>query len=61
MSSLSTVFQAKLMAILIYTELLLSKQVTKRGICICSDSRVAIAALAKPPPNQLWYGRVCKH
>jgi len=61
MGSLSTVFQAEVMAILMYTELLLSNKVTRKRICICSDSRAAIAALAKPPLNQLWYGRVCKH
>jgi len=61
MDSLSTVFQAEVMAILMYTEFLLSKKVTRRRTCICCDSRAAIAALAKPPPNQLWYGRICKH
>jgi hypothetical protein len=61
MDILSTVFQAKVMAILMYTELLVSKKVTRRRIRICSDSRAAIAALAKPPLNQLWYGRVCKN
>jgi hypothetical protein len=44
------------MAILIYTEILLSKKLT-RIIRIRSDSRAAVAALAKPPPNQLWYER----
>jgi len=61
MGSLSTVFQAEVMAILMYTELLLFKKVRRRRIYICSDSRAAIAAFAKPPPNQLWYGRVRKH
>jgi hypothetical protein len=44
------------MAILIYTEILLSKKVTRR-ICNRSNSRAAVAALAKPPPNKLWYER----
>jgi len=60
MGSLSTVFQAEVMAILMYTEFLLSKKVTRRETCICCDSRAVIAALAKPLPNQLWYERVCK-
>jgi len=47
MGSLSTVFQAEVMAILGCTELLLSKNVTRMGIHICYDSRAAIAALAK--------------
>jgi hypothetical protein len=47
MGSLSTVFSAKVMAILRYTELLLTKNLTRRRIHICSDSRAALAALAK--------------
>ena len=43
--SLFTVFQAEVMAILRCTELLLSKNLMR--IHICSDSRAAIAALAK--------------
>jgi hypothetical protein len=35
------------MAILMHTEFLLSKKVTRRRTCICCDSRAAIAALAK--------------
>jgi hypothetical protein len=58
MGSLSTVFQAEVMAILKCTELLLSKNITRR-IYTCLDRRGAIAALQKPPPNQPWYGRVC--
>jgi hypothetical protein len=47
MGSLSTVFFAEVMAILKCTELLLTKNLTRRRIHICSDSRAAIAALAK--------------
>jgi ribonuclease HI len=47
MGSLSTVFSAEVMTILWCTELLLTKNLTRRRIHICSDSRVAIAALAK--------------
>ena len=46
LGNLSTVFQAEVMAILKCTELLLFKNVTRR-IHICSDKRVAMAALAK--------------
>ena len=46
MGSLSTVFSAEVMAILKCTELLLTKNLTRRRIHICSDSRAAIAALA---------------
>jgi hypothetical protein len=55
MGSLSTVFQAEVMAILKCTELLLSKDITRR-IHTCLDRRGAIAALQKPPPNRPWYG-----
>jgi len=44
--SLSTMFLAKVMAILRCRELLLSKIMTRRRIHIFSDSRTAIAALA---------------
>jgi ribonuclease HI len=47
MGSLSTVFFAEVMAILKCTVLLLNKNLTRRGIHICSDSRAAIAELAK--------------
>jgi ribonuclease HI len=47
MGSLSTVFSAEVMAILRCTELLLTKNLMRRRIHICSDSRAAIAALAK--------------
>jgi ribonuclease HI len=40
------VFSKKVMAILRCTELLLTKNLTRRRIHICSDSRVALAALA---------------
>jgi ribonuclease HI len=43
---LSTVFSAEVMAILRCTELLLTKNLTRRTQ-ICSDSRAALAALAK--------------
>jgi ribonuclease HI len=46
MGSLSMVFSAKVMAILRCTELLLTKNLMRR-IHICSDSRAALAALAK--------------
>ena len=45
--SLSTVFSAEMMAILRCTELLLTENLTRRRIHICSDSRAALAALAK--------------
>jgi len=60
MGSLSTAFQAEVMAVLKCRELLLSKNVNRRRIHYLSDSRAAIAALAKPPPNWLWYEGVCK-
>jgi hypothetical protein len=47
MGSLSTVFSAKVMAILRCTELLLTKNLVRRRIHICSDSRAVLAALAK--------------
>ena len=47
MGSLSTVFSAEAMAILRCTELLLTKNLMRRRIHICSDSRAALAALAK--------------
>ena len=50
MGSLSTALQAEVMAVLKCTELLLSKNINRRRIRICSDSRAAIAALAKTPP-----------
>jgi ribonuclease HI len=48
MGSLSTIFSVEVMAILRCTELLLTKNLMRRRIHICSDSRAAIAALAKP-------------
>jgi len=59
MSSLSTVFQAEVMAILRCTEHVLPKNMTRR-MCICSDSRAAIAAIVKLSPNWLWYGNLCQ-
>ena len=47
MGSLSTVFSAKLMAILRCTELLLTKKLMWKRIHICSDSRAALASLAQ--------------
>jgi len=47
MGSLFKVFQAEVMAILRCTELLQSKNIMRRRIHICSDSRAATAALAK--------------
>jgi hypothetical protein len=47
MGSLSTVFSAEVMAILRCAELLLTKNLTRRRVHICSDSTAAIAALAK--------------
>jgi hypothetical protein len=47
MGSLSTVFFAEVMAILRCVELLLRKNLTRRRIHICSDSRAAVAALVK--------------
>jgi hypothetical protein len=53
MGSLSTVFQAEVMATLKRTKFSCFR--TKRSIYtyICSDSRAGIATLAKPPLNQL--------
>jgi hypothetical protein len=47
MDSLSMVFSAEVMAILRCTELHLTKNLTRRRIHICCDSRAAMAALAK--------------
>jgi hypothetical protein len=47
MGSLSIMFSAEVLAILRYTKLLLTKNLVRGGIHICSDSRAALAALAK--------------
>ena len=47
MGSLSTVFSAEEVAILRCTELHLTKNLMRRRIHICSDSRAALAALVK--------------
>ena len=47
MGSLSKVFSAEVITILRYTELLLTKNLMKRRIHICSDSRAALVELAK--------------
>jgi ribonuclease HI len=47
MDSLSTVFSAKVMAVLMCTELLLTKNLMRRRIHICSDSKAALVALVK--------------
>jgi hypothetical protein len=47
MGSLSTVFSAKVMAILRCTEILLTKNLMRRRIHTCSDSRTALVTLAK--------------
>jgi hypothetical protein len=47
MGILSMVFSAEMMAILRCTELLLTKNLIRRRIHICSYSRAALAALAK--------------
>jgi hypothetical protein len=60
MGILSTASQAEVIAVLRCTEFLLSKNINRRRIRICSDSRAVIAALAKTPPNWLLYGTVCK-
>jgi ribonuclease HI len=46
MGSLSTVFSAEVMAILRCTELLLTRNLMRRRIHVCSDSRAALATLA---------------
>ena len=43
----STVFQAEVMTVLKYTELFFCKNIERRRIHSCSDSRAAMAALAK--------------
>jgi hypothetical protein len=48
MGNLSAVFQAEVMAILRFTELLLFKNKTRRRIHFSPGSRAVIAALAKP-------------
>jgi hypothetical protein len=53
MGSLSTVFSAEVMAILRCAEILLTKNLTRRRIHICSDSRAAIAALVKTTTKSL--------
>jgi ribonuclease HI len=58
MGRFSTVFSAEVIAILRCTELLLSKNLMRRRIHICSDSRAAIATLAKTTTESLL---VCKH
>jgi hypothetical protein len=47
MGSLSTVFSVDMMAIVRCIELLLTKNLVRRRTHICSDSRTALAALAK--------------
>jgi hypothetical protein len=47
MGSLSMMFSAKVMASLRCAELLLTKNLTRRRIHICCDSRAALVALAK--------------
>jgi hypothetical protein len=47
MQFFSVVFSAKAMAIMRCTELLLTKNLRRRRIHICCDSRAAPAALAK--------------
>jgi hypothetical protein len=46
--SISTVFFCRVMAILMCAEILLTKNLIRRRINVCSDSRVDLAALAKP-------------
>jgi hypothetical protein len=47
MDRLSKVFSAEVITILRYTELFLTKNLMKRRIHICSDSRAALVELAK--------------
>jgi hypothetical protein len=47
MGSLSMMFSAKVMANLRCTELLLTKNLMRRNIHICSDTRAALATLQK--------------
>ena len=47
MGSLSTEFSAEVMASLVCTETLLTKNLRRSTIHICSDSRAALAALAE--------------
>ena len=47
MGSISTVFSAEVMAILRCTEVLMTKILLRRRIHTCSDSKAALAALAK--------------
>jgi hypothetical protein len=47
MGSLSTVFSAEVMAMLMCTGLLLTKNLMRRRIHVCCDSRAALVALAK--------------
>jgi hypothetical protein len=57
MGRLSSVLQAGETAVLRRTQLLLPKNVKRRRILICSDSRVAIAALAITTTESalVWY------
>jgi len=59
MGSLSTVFQAEVVAILRCTELPLSKNVTGTRIHVCCDERAAIAILVKTT-TELALVWVCK-
>jgi len=53
LGSLATVFQTEVMAILRCAELLTVRTTTKKKIIICTDSRAAISALAKPYTESL--------
>ena len=58
--SLSTLSSAEIVAILRCTELLMTKNVTKRRIHICFDRRAALAAFAKTTTESFWFGDACK-
>ena len=60
MGSLSTMFSAEVMAILRCTELLLTRNLVRKRIHICSDSRAALAALAKTATESSLFKNVCK-
>ena len=54
------VFSAEVISVLRCTELLLAKNIMRRRIHICSDSRAALAGLEKLLPNSFLFGNACK-
>ena len=59
-SSFSSVFSVEVMSILGRTGFLLTKNLMRKRIHICSDSWAALAVLAKLRTNRFWFGYVFK-